>query len=141
MPEETPDRRRLRVRATLAVVALFVVAAGVYLVVDAFSVGSVTFRFVDEVLVAPAELQGKWIKVSGTFVAGSRRAAEPDTTRFVIESNGTRLTVVAPDHALPGGFDIPGRDVVVDGRLGADGVFRAGVVTTGCPSRYEGRKR
>ena len=141
MPEQTPDRRRLRVRAALAVAALFVVAAGVYLVVDAFSVGSVTFRFVDEVLAASAELQGRWIKVSGSFVAGSRGAAAPNVTRFALESNGARLTVVAPDNSLPGGFDVPGRDVVVDGRLDADGVFHADVVTTGCPSRYEGRKR
>jgi cytochrome c-type biogenesis protein CcmE len=141
MPEATPEPRRLRVRAALAVAALFVVAGGVYLVLDAFSVGSVTFRFVDEVLAARAELQGKWIKVSGNFVAGSRAVAEPQSTRFVLESNGARLTVVAPDHALPGGFDVPGRDVVVDGRLGAGDLFHAGVVTTGCPSRYEGRKR
>lgn len=142
MPEPTPDRRRLRVRAALAVAALFVVAGGVYLVVDAFSVGAVTFRFVDEVLAAPAaELQGRWIKVSGSFVAGSRAAAGPNATRFALESNGARLTVVAADNSLPGGFDVPGRDVVVDGRLDADGVFHAGVVTTGCPSRYEGRKR
>ncbi|MBN1769845.1 MAG: cytochrome c maturation protein CcmE [Deltaproteobacteria bacterium] len=128
-------------RAALAVAALVVVTATVYLVVDAFSVGSVTFRFVDEVLAAPAELQGRWIKVSGTFVAGSRAPAGPDTTRFVLEGNGARLTVLAPDDSLPGGFDVPGRDIVADGRLEADGNFHAGIVTTGCPSRYEGRKR
>lgn len=141
MPADTADPRRPRVRAALAVAGLLVTTAAVYLVLDAFSVGSVTFRFVDEVLAARDALQGRWIKVSGTFVAGSRAPAEPGATRFVIESRGARLVVVAPDDALPGGFDVPGRDVVADGRLQADGTFRASVVTTGCPSRYEGRKR
>jgi|GEM_PF-2088337 len=140
MAEDTSPHRRSRVRAALAVAGLLVVTATVYLVLDAFSVGSVVFRFVDEVLAARDELQGRWIKVSGTFVAGSRAPAEPGATRFLIESRGARLVVVAPDNALPRGFDVPGRSLVADGRLQADGTFRAAVVTTGCPSRYEGRR-
>lgn len=141
MPEEARGRRQPRVRAALAVAGLLVATAAVYLVLDAFSVGSVTFRFVDEVVASTASLQGRWIKVSGTFVAGSRAPAGPGTTRFAIESRGARLVVVAPDETLPGGFDVPGRDIVADGRLLPDGVFHASVVTTGCPSRYEGRRR
>jgi len=129
------------VRAALAVTALAVVAGGTYLVLDAFTVGSVTFRFVDEVVAQRTALEGKRLKVSGAFVAGSRGPAGPHHTTFVIEKGGARLTVIADDALLPGGFDVPGRDVVIDGQLDAAGILHATLVTTGCPSRYESKRR
>jgi cytochrome c-type biogenesis protein CcmE len=134
-------QRRMLVRAGLAVTALVVVGAGVYLVLDAFTVGSVTFRFVDEVAGHQAELQGKRIQIAGAYVASSRTAAGPNKTSFTLEKNGARLTILADDGLLPNGFDVPGRDVVVNGMLDATGAFRASLVTTGCPSKYEARRR
>jgi cytochrome c-type biogenesis protein CcmE len=136
-----PTPRRTLVRAALAVTALVVVGVAVYLVLDAFTVGSVTFRFVDEVAGKQAELQGKRLKVSGGYVAASRAPAGPNRTSFALEKNGARLTVLADDGLLPNGFDVPGRDVVVDGMLDATGTFRATLVTTGCPSKYEAKRR
>jgi cytochrome c-type biogenesis protein CcmE len=136
-----PTQRRTLVRAALAVTALVVVGVGVYLVLDAFTVGSVTFRFVDEVAGHEAELQGKRLKISGGYVAASRTPTGPNRTSFALEKNGARLTVLADDGLLPNGFDVPGRDVVVDGMLDATGAFRATLVTTGCPSRYEAKRR
>jgi len=138
---EQPPQRRMMVRAAMAVTSLLVVAVGIYLVLDAFAVGSVTFRYVDEVVPKRTELVGKRLKVAGTFVAGSRVPAGPGKTSFTLEKGGFHLTVLADDVMLPGGFDTPGRDVVVDGSLDAQGVLKATVVTTGCPSKYEGRKR
>jgi len=135
-----PNQRRTLVRAALAVTALAVVGTGVYLVLDAFTVGSVTFRFVDEVAGHKAELQGKRLKISGGYVAASRTPAGPNKTSFALEKNGARLTILADDGLLPNGFDVPGRDVVVDGMLDATGTFRATLVTTGCPSKYEARR-
>ena len=136
-----PAQRPTLVRPALAVLALVVVAVAVYLVLDAFAVGSVTFRFVDEVVGHEAELQGKRLKISGGYVAASRAPAGPHRTSFALEKNGDRLVVLADDGLLPNGFDVPGRDVVVDGTFDAAGTFRATLVTTGCPSRYEARRR
>jgi cytochrome c-type biogenesis protein CcmE len=136
-----PIPRRTLVRAALAVTALVVVGATVYLVLDAFTVGSVTFRFVDEVANHKVELQGKRLKISGGYVAASRAETGPNKTSFTLEKNGARLTILADDGLLPNGFDVPGRDVVVDGMLDAAGTFRATLVTTGCPSKYEASRR
>jgi len=137
-----PTRQRpLWIRGAVAVVALVVVAAGAYLVLDAFTTSSVTFRFVDEVVPQRQELRGKRLKISGAFVGGSRAPAGPGKVAFEIEKGGFRLAVVADEAGLPGGFDVPGRDVVIDGTLDAVGTLRASLVTTGCPSRYEGKRR
>lgn len=141
MHQESRYDRPPRTRAALAVAGLLVATAAVYLVLRAFSIGSVTLHFVDEVVASAATFHGKAIRVSGTFVAGSRALAGPGRTRFAIESRGVRLVVVAPDEALPAGFDVAGRNIFADGRLLADGVFHASTVTTGCPSRYVGRDR
>jgi cytochrome c-type biogenesis protein CcmE len=138
---EQPPQRRMMVRAAMAVTALLVVGIGIYLVLDAFTVGSVTFRYVDEVVPKATEMVGKRLKVAGAFVGGSRVPAGPGRSSFALERGGFKLTVLAEDTMLPGGFDTPGRDVVVDGSLDAQGVLKATVVTTGCPSKYEGRKR
>ena len=139
---DKPDSsRRTTVRAALAVATLLVLGLGTYLVLDAFAVGSVTFRYVDEVVPNQAGLQGKRLKVSGSYVDGSRTPAGPGKTSFALEKAGYRLTILADDAALPGGFDMPGRDVVVDGSLDASGVLRATTITTGCPSRYEEKRR
>jgi len=139
--DERQASRRTTVRAAIAVATLLVLGFGTYFVLDAFSVGSVTFRYVDEVVPKKAELQGRRLKVSGAYVAGSRESAGPGKTSFTLEKSGYRLAILANDAALPAGFDLPGRDVVVDGSLDASGVLRATTITTGCPSRYEAQRR
>jgi cytochrome c-type biogenesis protein CcmE len=131
----------MMVRAALAVIALVVLGVGTYLVLDAFTVGSVTFRFVDEVVAQRAQLQGRHVKVAGSFVGGSRAPAGPGKISFAIEKGNARLTVVADESLPPGGFDVAGRDIVVDGTLDPAGIFHATLVTTGCPSRYEAKRR
>jgi cytochrome c-type biogenesis protein CcmE len=137
----TPDpKNRTKVRAALAVLGVLVVGGTVYLALDAFSSGSVFFRYVDEAVRERPEIGDRKIKVSGSLVGGTVESFGDGGRRFTLERNGVRLTVVSPDPSLPEGFGAPGQDVIVDGTFAADGSLSATLVTTGCPSKYEARK-
>jgi cytochrome c-type biogenesis protein CcmE len=140
-PDDPPGSAPVRARAALAVAAVAILGGSVYLVLDAFTGDSTTFRFVDEVAREGASLRGRPIKVAGSLVPASLAPAGPGRRTFVLEKNGARLRVVADERLLPEGLDVPGRDVVVDGTIDASGVLRATLVTTGCPSRYESKRR
>lgn len=131
---------RIGVRATLAVGGLLIVGAGIYFGVEAFSGGSVYFRYVDELVRERGEIGDRRVKVAGALAGGSIQPLEGDAVRFVLERNGARLAMVAQAAELPEGFGAPGQDVIADGTLDPDGVFHATLVTTGCPSKYEARR-
>jgi cytochrome c-type biogenesis protein CcmE len=98
------------------------------------------FLTVDELTVAAAQYHGAGIKVKGKVVNGSINR-NPDNTldvSFRIEENKATLPVtykgITPDM-----FE-DGREVVVEGTLGRDGVFHANTLMTSCPSKYEAEK-
>lgn len=78
-------------------------------------------------------------KMGGRVVPGSVKY-DPRTLdlRFTIVdiASGRTTYPVAHNGPLPDTFE-EGRDVVVEGRLGADGTFQATTVLTKCGSRYE----
>lgn len=78
-------------------------------------------------------------KVGGRVVPGSVQY-DPRTLdlRFTIVdiASGRTTYPVAHNGPLPDTFE-EGRDVVVEGRLAADGTFQATTVLTKCGSRYE----
>ena len=127
---EAERKPNVRLRAALAVGALAVVGVAVYLVLDAFSTGSVFFRYVDELARDKDEIGGRKVKVAGVLVANSVEPLGSGGRRFVLERNGVRLTIVTDTPELPTGFGAPGQDVIVDGTLDPSGVFRATLVTT-----------
>jgi cytochrome c-type biogenesis protein CcmE len=79
------------------------------------------------------------VKMGGRVVPGSVKY-DPRTLdlRFTIVDIATGRTTypVAHNGPLPDTFE-EGRDVVVEGRLAADGTFQATTVLTKCGSRYE----
>jgi cytochrome c-type biogenesis protein CcmE len=102
------------------------------------------YKHVDEVMVSPAEWQGKPLQLHGYVVANSilRRPDSLDY-RFKVQNKGT---VVAASYTgiVPDTFkDTPGSEseVVLKGRLSADGfhVEPNGVMAK-CPSKYEASK-
>jgi cytochrome c-type biogenesis protein CcmE len=118
---------------------LIVLAVG-YLITTSISKTSKFFLTVDELTVAAAQYQGAGLKVKGKVVNGSINR-NPDNAlqvSFRIEENKAMLPVtykgVTPDM-----FE-DGREVVVEGTLGRDGVFHANTLMTSCPSKYEAEK-
>lgn len=118
---------------------LIVVAVG-YLITTGITTTSKFFFTVDELQAAGSQYQGAGLKVKGTVVYGSINR-NPDNrllVSFRIEENKATLPVtykgITPDM-----FE-GGREVVVEGTLGRDGVFHANTLMTSCPSKYEAEK-
>ncbi len=116
-----------------------VLAVG-YLITTSITTTSKFFFTVDELAVAGTQYQGEGLKVKGTVVNGSI-SRNPDNhldVSFKIEENKSTLPVtykgITPDM-----FE-DGREVVVEGTLGKDGVFHANTLLTSCPSKYEAEK-
>jgi cytochrome c-type biogenesis protein CcmE len=124
----------------IGVTAAVLVAALMGLMYTTLSEGTEYYKHVDEVMADAQAWHGKRLQLHG-FVVENSVLRKPDTLqyRFQVQSNGTVVpatyTGVVPD-TFKGGAE-----VVLKGRLGADGfhVDPNGVMAK-CPSKYEAGK-
>jgi cytochrome c-type biogenesis protein CcmE len=123
----------IKIVATAGILA----AALGWLMYSSLSEGTEYYKHVDEVMANPDAWHGKRLQLHG-FVVDKSILRKPDTLeyRFAIQSNGkvvpARYTGVVPDTFKSGS------EVVLKGRLGADGfTVDPGGVVAKCPSKYE----
>jgi cytochrome c-type biogenesis protein CcmE len=135
---------------------LIVLAIG-YLIFSSIRTTSEYYLTVPEVAARQGELGGQAIRVAGRVKPGNI-AWDPNslTLKFeiapipdidasgapivkpvsVVASDPVSFRVVAAGEPKPDMF-APGRDVIVEGKLGAGGVIVATQVMTSCPSKYK----
>jgi cytochrome c-type biogenesis protein CcmE len=144
---------RIRPRFFIGV-GLIAVAIG-YLIFSAIRTSSEYYLTVPEVAARQSELGGQAIRVAGRVKPGNIAwdpnsltlrfeivpipdvdAAPAPLATFVVASEPVSFRVVAAGEPKPDMF-APGRDVIVEGKLGADGAIAATQVLTSCPSKYK----
>jgi len=143
---------RIRPRFFIGV-GLIAVAIG-YLIFSAIRTASEYYLTVTEVAARQSELGGQALRVAGRVKAGTINwnpdtltlkfeiVAIPDAdaaagaVKPVVASDPVSFRVVCAGEPKPDMF-APGRDVIVEGRLGADGAIAATQVMTSCPSKYK----
>jgi cytochrome c-type biogenesis protein CcmE len=114
-----PRHRRL----ALIVGGLAALAVAAALVLNAFR-SNLVFFFSPSQIVAGEAPKDRAVRVGGMVEAGSlKRQADGITVQFVVTDTAKNVPVVYKG-ILPDLFR-EGRGVVAEGRLGADGVFRA----------------
>jgi cytochrome c-type biogenesis protein CcmE len=93
------------------------------------------YKYVDEVLVAPGQWEGKPLQVHGYVVAKSIQR-KPNTTehKFELQRNGKAMEAYF-DFIPPDQFK-DDAEVVLTGVLAHDGTFHATDMTAKCPSKY-----
>ncbi|MFO7245355.1 MAG: cytochrome c maturation protein CcmE [Thermaerobacter sp.] len=129
----------MTLRTRLALVGGVVVLVVAYLMVSGFSAGKVYYHTVDEFAAQQDALEGQFVRVSGVVLPGTVDW-QPTQVRleFTLGSaeGGQAAVPVVYDRVKPDllADDVP---VVVEGRMGADGVFHAERVLVKCPSKYE----
>lgn len=80
---------------------------------------------------------GKRVRVSGTVVEGSEVwAAQEITLRFTIQDEGGARLPVVFYGPRPDNFQ-RAASAILEGEMGADGIFLADTLLLKCPSRYE----
>jgi cytochrome c-type biogenesis protein CcmE len=135
--------------------ALIVLAIG-YLIFSSIRTTSEYYLTVSEVAARQSELGGQSIRVAGRVKPGNI-AWDPNslTLKFeiapipdvdasgapvrpvsVVASDPVSFRVIAAGEPKPDMF-APGRDVIVEGKLGPDGAIAATQVMTSCPSKYK----
>lgn len=136
-----------RALAKIAVVLLLLGSGVAYLLTSSQDV-FVYSHTVSEVMADPSAFSGRTLRAEGNLVDGTIQFHEdPCDYRFTLSGEvpgaapGTAprlMNVDFPQCVVPDTFrEGMGITVVVEGRLGDDGVFHASQVIPRCPSRYE----
>ncbi len=102
-----------------------------YLIFGATGSAAVTYQTVAEMRAHPPPGEAR---VLGTVRDDVERSADGLEVRFTAEDGGAAMPVVYRG-TLPDIFR-PGIRVVVEGRIGPDGVFHARTLLAKCPSRF-----
>ncbi|HZC45453.1 MAG TPA: cytochrome c maturation protein CcmE [Candidatus Acidoferrum sp.] len=146
---------RIRPRFFIGV-GLIAVAVG-YLIFSAIRTTSEYYLTVTEVAARQSELGGQALRVAGRVKPGTI-AWEPNTLTLkfeivpipdvdaaaagavkpVVASDPVSFRVVSAGEPKPDMF-APGRDVIVEGKLGPGGAIAATQVMTSCPSKYKAK--
>lgn len=145
----------MRIRPRFYFGGAIIVLAVAYLIVTAIRSTSEYYLTVAEVSARQAQLGGQALRVAGRVKAGTI-SWEPNslTLKFVIvpipdptatspvqpvsitAPTGTSFGVICVGQPKPDML-APGRDVIVEGKLGPGGVITATQVMTSCPSKYQ----
>ena len=123
----------------LSIGVVIIVASMAYLILSGATGSTVYFLTVPEVQQKLPTLQGAPIRVAGKVtedpINWDMRSL---SLAFVIGDQQSRIPVhykgVKPDMFQKG------VDVIVEGRIGQDGVLMASVLMTSCPSKYQEEK-
>jgi cytochrome c-type biogenesis protein CcmE len=122
----------------LKVVITVLVVVGALSALMYFSLGESLqqYKYVDEVLIAPQQWEGKALQVHGKVVPASiQRKPKTAEYKFDLAKNGKVMTTyfnfIPPDQFKDDA------EVVVTGTLAKDGAFHATSMTAKCPSKYE----
>ena len=123
----------------LSIGVVVIVTSVAYLIFSGATGSTIYFLTVPEVQQKLTALQGEPLRVAGKVTTD---LIEWDVRHlslaFVLGDGQSRLPVrytgVKPDMFQPG------VEVIVEGRIGHDGVFAASVLMTSCPSKYQEEK-
>jgi len=131
------SRRPSLARPQFLIALIVVFGALAFLGYNAFKASSMYYLSVGELLARGDAAYGEELRVSGKVVEGTiERGPEANAVRFAVaDGEGASVPVVyrgvVPDTFQNGG------EVVVEGGLGPEGVFRATTLLAKCPSKYE----
>ena len=129
-------RRGVKRQRRFLIGGILILGALVYLAFTVTRASAVYYQTVSEVLKQGATTGQRSVRVSGIVDAGSiQRDPETFVMRFTASDAGGKLPVVYKG-TVPDIFQ-PGIQVVVEGKLGSDGVFRADTLLTKCPAHFK----
>ena len=120
----------------LAVGVVVIVAAIAYMMFSGTTETSVYYLTVAEIRQQLATLQGEPIRVAGKVTGDPIQWNVRNLSLAFVIGEGQDRIAVRYKGVKPDMFQ-PGADVIVEGRLGSDGVLVASILMTSCPSKYQ----
>jgi len=135
-PRTTVRRQGVRRQRRFLIAGCVLLVGIVYLAFTVTKASAVYYLTVPELEAHGTSGQQRSVRVSGIVDAGSiERDPSQFVTRFTASDAGGTLPVVYKGP-VPDIFQ-PGIQVVVEGRLGTDGVFHADTLLTKCPAHFQ----
>jgi len=129
-------RGRRRVSYRVIVVAVVALVAFVYLIISGIRAAAVNSVTIAELQTMGPAAAGKGARVTG-LLEGESISWDAGTGRLSFRiREGERSLPVIYQGTQPEMFR-DGAEVIVEGRLGADGTFQATTLELKCPSKYE----
>lgn len=117
-------------------IAVIVVAMGALLTLS-LSRSQTYFMTIEELLTKPA-IADRQLRVNGKII-GSSVSFDSDAVLLKFEiTDGQRRLPIEYQGVQPSSFE-DGNEAIVEGRLDANGVFKADKLMTKCPSKYEAK--
>ena len=117
-----------------------VVAAVAYLMFSGTTASSAFFLTVPELQERFSTLQGEALRVAGKVTDDPIHWDVRNLSlAFMMGDGDSRISVQY--HGIKPDMFQAGADVIVEGRIGTDGVLIASNLMTSCPSKYEEEKR
>lgn len=130
------SRRSVKRQRRFLIGGILILGALIYLAFTVTRASAVYYQTVSEVTKQGATTGQRSVRVSGIVAAGSiQRNPETFETRFTASDSGGSLPVVYKG-TVPDIFQA-GIQVVVEGKLGTDGVFYADTLLTKCPAHFQ----
>jgi cytochrome c-type biogenesis protein CcmE len=125
----------ISMRTKLAAASVILIGAFAYLAFAGMQKGWVYFVGVEQYL-SDTQFQTQRVRLHGKVAADGFDASKALLTAKFNLTGDKRSLAVVYHGALPDMFEV-GRDVVVEGKRDAAGVFQADVLMTKCASKYE----
>lgn len=120
-----------------ALIAVVIGTLG-WLATSGMSGNQTYYKSIDELHKMGPNGTGKRVRVGGDIESGSIQRAGHEI-HFVLIQNNLKLPVAyTGSDPLPDTFR-DGAQALADGKLGSDGVFRAGKIQAKCASKYEAK--
>lgn len=121
-----------------AVLIAVVIGTLGWLAASGMSGNQTYYKSIDELHKMGPKGFGERVRVGGNVESGSIQRAGHEI-HFVLLENNLKLNVAyTGSDPLPDTFR-DGAQALADGKLGADGVFRAGKIQAKCASKYEAK--
>ena len=128
----------MRVYAKFAILVVAIVGVLIWLAAGGISETKTYYKTIAELNAMGGQAHSQHIRVGGDIVPGSIVRNAGGVT-FTLKQDALRLQVVYNGvDPLPDTFK-DGSQALADGRLGEDGVFRAGKIQAKCASKYEAK--
>jgi cytochrome c-type biogenesis protein CcmE len=128
----------MRVYAKFAILVVAIVGVLIWLAAGGISETKTYYKTIAELNAMGGHARSQHIRVGGDVEPGSIVRTAGGVT-FTLKQDALRLKVVYDGvDPLPDTFK-DGSQALADGRLGDDGVFRAGKIQAKCASKYESK--
>ena len=136
--QDREDKKSGNVGNRIKILVAFIVLVGAlgYFSFLAFKGATVYYYTVSEIMVEPATVEGKMVRVSGKLVPDSFSRAEDSTVAHFMLTDGDKVMPAIHNGVLPDLFFNEHSEIILEGSHATQHAFDSQNVIVKCPSKY-----